>query len=374
MIKAIVSTLFRNLIKIIAISGVALIVYTVGLYFIYPVSFTAWTSVLPPDVQKNQGLAGLLGAQDFGAILGGAGSASSQLYGEILKSRSTAEYVASKINLTNYYGNIPKVELYEKFTRDLEVEVTKEGIIKIGFTAKTGYFGRDPKDKKAAAEFATLISNTCVLALDSINRHTMHNKAKLTREFIETRLNSTKQELDSAEHALAKFQAEHKTISLPDQLKAAIDAAAKVKSEIITAQIELEYLLKTVSEDAPEVVAAKSKLASLQKEYNKFQTNSDEIFVGFKDAPLLGVQLSDKYREVKVLSEVYLLLQQQYFKEMIQEQKDIPTLEVLDEAIPPIKASSPNMLFSMVTAGLLFFLLTFLYYFKKEDEVKKYLG
>lgn len=59
---------------------------------------------------------------------------------------------------------------------------------------------------------------------------------------------------------------------------------------------------------------------------------------------------------------------------MIQEQKDIPTLEVLDEAIPPIKASSPNMLFSMVTAGLLFFLLTFLYYFKKEDEVKKYLG
>lgn len=61
-----------------------------------------------------------------------------------------------------------------------------------------------------------------------------------------------------------------------------------MKSEIITAQIELEYLLKTVSEDAPEVVAAKSKLASLQKEYNKFQTNSDEIFVGFKDAPLLG--------------------------------------------------------------------------------------
>jgi len=372
-IKIFFSVLLKNYIKLLLISGVTLIIYTLALYFVYPVSFTAVSSVLPPEQQKAQGLAGLLGGQDLGGLISGTGSGSSQLYGEILKSRAASEFVAGKINLKEYYGDYPMVEIHSKLLKDLEIEVSKEGIIKVGFTAETGYFGRNDADKKDAAGFAAKISNTFVMALDSINRVKLHNKAKLTREFIETRLTRTKTELDSAEQQLAKFQQKNKAISLPEQLKAGIDAAAKVKSDIITSQIELEYLLKTMSEDAPEVQAARMKLNSLQREYNKFQSNSDELFVGFKDAPELGIKLSNYYREVKVLSEVYLLLQQQYFKELIQEQKDIPTIEILDKAVPPIRTSSPKMVQSIITAGILFFILTFLYYFKKEDEVKKYL-
>ncbi len=374
MIKVIFSVLLKNYIKIFSLSAVALLIYTLALYFVYPVSFTAVSTVLPPEQQKSQGLAGLLGGQDLGSLLGGGGSGSSQLYAEILKSRAASEYVANHIELKDYYGDYPMVELHSKLLRDLEVEVSKEGIIKVGFTIETGHFGRNDADKKAAAGFAAKLTNTFVMALDSINRFKLHNKAKLTREFIESRLTQTKTDLDSAEQELAKFQQQNKAISLPEQLKAAIDAAAKVKSDIIATQIELEYLLKTMNDDAPEVQAARMKLNSLQKEYNKFQSNSDELFIGFKDAPELGVKLSNYYREVKVLSEVYLLLQQQYFKELIQEQKDIPTIEILDSAVPPIRTSAPKMVQSMLTAGILFFILTFLYYFKKEDEVKKYLA
>ena len=373
MMRTVISVLYKNYIKILIISGLALAVYTLALYFVYPVSFTASSSVLPPEQQKAQGLAGLLGGQDLGGILSGSGSASSQLYGEILKSRAASEYVAARVDLKKYYGEYPMIELHNKLLKDLEVEVSKEGIIKVSFTAETGYFGRNDSDKKTAAEFAAKVSNIYVMALDSINRLKLHNKAKLTREFIESRLNSTKTELDSSEQQLAQFQKLNRAVSLPEQLKAAIDAAAKVKSDIISSQIQLEYLQKTMSENAPEVQAAKVRLNSLQREYNKFQTSNDELFVGFKDAPELGVKLSNLYRDVKVLSEVYLLLQQQYFKELIQEQKDIPTIEVLDSAIPPVRTSSPKMVQSIITAGLLFFLLSFLYYFKKEDEVKKYL-
>ena len=373
MMRTVISVLYKNYLKILIISSVALVIYTLALYFIYPVSYTASSSVLPPEQQKAQGLAGLLGGQDLGGILSGSGSASSQLYGEILKSRAASEYVAARVDLKKYYGEYPVIELHNKLLKDLEVEVSKEGIIKVSFTAETGYFGRNDADKKAAAGFAATVSNIYVMALDSINRLKLHNKAKLTRAFIESRLNSTKAELDSSEQQLAQFQKLNKAVSLPEQLKAAIDAAAKVKSDIISSQIQLEYLQKTMNENAPEVQAAKVRLNSLQREYNKFQSSSDELFVGFKDAPELGIKLSNLYRDVKVLSEVYLLLQQQYFKELIQEQKDIPTIEVLDSAIPPVRTSSPKMVQSIITAGLLFFLLSFLYYFKKEDEVKKYL-
>ena len=372
--KTIFSAFFKNYVKILGITFTVLVVYTVILYFVYPLTFTATSSVLPPESPKSQGLAGLLGGQDLGGLVTGGASGSSQLYAEIVKSRSATEYVIKKVDLKKYYNTSNLTELHSKILGDLEVEVTKEGIIKIGFSIKTGYFGRNDSDRKGAAEFAALVSNTFVAALDSINRSKLHSKAKLTREFIEGRLVTTKSDLDSAENAMAKFQKENKTIALPEQLKAAIDAAAKVKSDILATQIELEFRLKTMSETSPEVEAVKSKLASLQKEYNKFQTNSDELFVGFKEAPALGVKLSNYYREVRVLSEVYSLLQQQYFKELIQEQKDIPTIEVLDTAVPPLRTSSPKMFQSVLAAAFLFFTLTFLYYFRKEDEVKKYLS
>ena len=372
MIKTIFTAFFKNYIKIFAISFVALVVYTLLLYFIYPLTFTATASVLPPESPKSQGLAGLLGGQDLGGLVAGGATGNSQLYAEIVKSRSATEYVTKKIDLKDYYGSTNLTELHSKILGDLEVEVTKEGIIKVGFSVKTGYFGRNEGDRKKAADFSALISNTFVAALDSINRSKLHSKAKLTREFIEGRLATTKSDLDSAENSMAQFQKENKTISLPEQLKAAIDAAAKVKSDIIATQIELEFRMKTMSETSPEVEAVKSKLASLQKEYNKFQSNSDELFVGFKEAPALGVKLSNYYREVRVLSEVYSLLQQQYFKELIQEQKDIPTIEVLDSAVPPLRTSSPRMFQSVLAAAFLFFTLTFLYYFRKEDEVKRY--
>ncbi|MBP9122575.1 MAG: hypothetical protein KBF60_05480 [Ignavibacteriaceae bacterium] len=372
--KLILLVLQKSIFKMIVLSGIALVIYTVVLYFAYPLTFTSLATVLPPETQKATGLAGMLGAQDMGSLITGGASGNSQLYAEIIKSRSAANYVISRVDLKEYFGVKTNEEALVKTTGNVEVEVSKEGMIKIGFPIKTGYFGRNDLDKKKAAEFSALVCNTFVNALDSINRNKLHNKAKLTRQFIEGRLTQTKAELDSAELNYAKFQKENKTLSLPEQLKASIEVAAQVKSEIITTEIQLDYLQKTLSGDVQEVMEAKSKLQSLKKAYQKFQTNSDELFVGFKDAPELGMQLSNYFREVKVLNEVYSMLQQQYYKEIIQEQKDIPTIEVLDTATPPMRASSPQMFFSMIGAGLLFFLLTFLYYFKKEEEVKKYLN
>ncbi len=372
--KLILLVLQKNLFKMVVLSAIALVIYTVVLYFVYPLTFTSMATVLPPETQKATGLAGMLGAQDMGSLITGGASGNSQLYAEIIKSRSAGNYVISRVKLKEYFGVKTNEEALVKTTANVEVEVSKEGIIKIGFPVKTGFFGRNDVDKKKAAEFSSLVCNTFVNALDSINRNKLHNKAKLTRQFIEGRLIQTKAELDSAEFNYAQFQKANKTLSLPEQLKASIEVAAQVKSEIITTEIQLDYLQKTLSDDVQEVMEAKSKLQSLKKAYQKFQTNSDELFVGFKDAPELGMQLSNYFREVKILNEVYSMLQQQYYKEIIQEQKDIPTIEMLDTATPPMRASSPQMVISMLGAGLLFFLLTFLYYFKKEEEVKKYLS
>ena len=58
------------------------------------------------------------------------------------------------------------------------------------------------------------------------------------------------------------------------------------------------------------------------------------------------MELSKLMRTVKIKNEVYLLLQQQYYKERIQENRDVPTIDVLDEAIIPEKKVSPRIIYS----------------------------
>jgi uncharacterized protein involved in exopolysaccharide biosynthesis len=66
-----------------------------------------------------------------------------------------------------------------------------------------------------------------------------------------------------------------------------------------------------------------------------------------------------------------MLLQQQYYKERIQENRDLPTVEVLDKAIVPLRKSSPKTVFATVTGGIFIFLLMSL--FVVFSEQKKYL-
>ena len=53
------------------------------------------------------------------------------------------------------------------------------------------------------------------------------------------------------------------------------------------------------------------------------EMGNQDYLVAFKDVPEIGRELAQLVREVKVQNEVYMLLQQQYFKERIQENRDL---------------------------------------------------
>ena len=67
---------------------------------------------------------------------------------------------------------------------------------------------------------------------------------------------------------------------------------------------------------------------------------------------------SQLFREVEVKKEVYLTLQQQLELARIEEVKKSPILHILDEAVPPIKKSSPNRSIFLIVSGILGFCLS----------------
>lgn len=355
----ILNIILFNIRKILKVTILASLILFLILFLIYPITYNSPATILPPDNENQMGTLGsLLGGQDFSSLLtGDMSSANSQLYMEILKSRSAAEYVVNKFNLVDYYNKDNVYEAAEELTKHLNVGMSKEGIVKVSVSVSTSLIPLLFDNKDSVKEFSAKLSNAYVSALDSINREKLSSKAKKAREYIEVELVKTRASLDSVESALMNFQERNKTVSLPEQLSAAIDAAAKLKAEIVETEIQMGLLKSNLREDSKELIAVRKKLDELKGQYTRMELGNQDYLLAFSEVPELGKQLATLLREVKIQNQVYTMLQQEYYKEKIQENKDLPTVEVLDKAIPPLKASSPRVILSTITGGVFIFLL-----------------
>ena len=363
--------ILRNISFLLKTTIISAIVLFVILFLIYPITYDAEVTVLPPEQRdETSALSSLMGNGTFSGLLNfGSQSGNSQLFVEILKSRSASLFVVRRYNLRDYYNKSTDVEAASYLTGKLNIDLTKEGIIKLNVDVTSTLIPVIFDDNDSLKNMAALLSNSFVAALDSINKEKLTSKAKRARQYIERQIVRTKAVLDSVELRLMRFQDENKTISLPEQISAAIDAAAKIKTEIIQTEIELGFLETNLREDNQALIALRNKLAELREQYDKMQLGSKDYLLAFSDVPELGKKLADLLRDVKIQNEVYLLLQQQYYKEKIQENRDIATVEILDEAIPPLRKSSPKVIYSTVVGSIFIFLILSLFVAVKEKKV-----
>lgn len=366
----ILHTILNNIKSIIKITLISTVILFLILLFVYPHSYKAIVVVLPPEKGSSMdGLGSLLAGKDFSDLFTASiSNASSQLYIEILKSRSAALYVLKKLNLQKDYDEKDIINAAKKLSDDLEIDINKEGMIKLDVQVKTNpvpfIFDNIEYKKKLSAD----LSNTFIEALDKINREKLVSRSRRARIFIEEQLLQTKVKLDSVENALMDFQKKNKTLSLPDQIKTAIETAAQIKTEIAKTEVELGLMQYNVNKNDRTYLSLKKKLEQLRAQYSKIELGNQDYFVAFKDVPQLGRELSVLVREVKIQNEVYMLLQQQYYKEKIQENRDLPTVEILDEAVPPARKAAPQTIYATIVGGIFIFLLISVFYIFDEKR------
>ncbi len=369
----------HDILRVLLVNWKVIIKYTTGaaiVVFIYlllisPVTYKAPVTILPPtETDQLSGLGSLISGAGVGDFLTGKlAPGNSQLFLQILKSRTAAEYVIRKNNLLEFYNEEKEYLAIKQLQENLELDLSKEGIITLSVNVSSGYLPLVSSDISSIKKLSANISNSFVEALDSINREKVSYRAKRGREYIEQQLNITKTELDSAEVKLMEFQKKNKAVSLPDQLTSAIESAAKLKAEIVSTEIEIGLLEPNSRPDNRTLLALKKKLNQLNNEYEKFDIDSDDYLIAFSEVPELGMQLSKLVRTVKIKNEVYLLLQQQYYKEKIQENRDVPTVDILDEAIAPEKKDSPKIIYSTFISSLFVLLVISSYLIFREKKI-----
>lgn len=341
-----------------------------------PKTYTSTTTLLPPEDSGPSGLQSLLANSPVSFLdLGGLGASSADLFVEILKSRSVAEGVletkyAYKDTLQNLYqiwGINSREQAIKKLRSKTTVILNEQGIIQIAVELHH-------------PELAARVANAYVAELDRVNREKSVSKAKNSRTYIEEQLNLTQANLKKAATELAEYQSQFKALDLQEQTKVAIEKAGELKGTIIAKEVELQLALQIMKPDNPAVVRLQTELNELRKQFEHLQfgppagragnsvafEDKKDYFIPFSEVPEVGVRLAELLREVKVQETVWQLLNQQYYSAKIQEARDTPTVQVLDEAKPPERRTKPKRSLLVLVAGFLTFMFSVFWAFVLE--------
>ncbi len=341
--------------KLISIFLIVFIAVLIILSFIIPQKYETYSSLLPStNKSSSSGIASIM--EDIGGSsipLGSLGGGQNpKIFTDILLSRSIAEYVTDSCNLVermNWEGPVEK--LYDLLSDRIEVNVKTNGVIFIITYVDTPFLPSE-EDEAEAAKLVADIINTAVDGLDVINREKTVSNARKKRILIEKILNRKKSDLDSIDKVIEKFQKENKVMSLKEQTKAILDNTILVGTALAEAEIELNLLKQEFDESSAIVQGYEDNLNKLKEQYRRTQRGGmgedDDFSIPLSDIPELLRVYTDMLREQKILEKIIVFLETQKYQETIQEESDIPTVQVLDEAKPPIERSAPNRKFVVI--------------------------
>ena len=327
--------------------------------FLIPKTYESTTRLMPPDQESGSlsmaaalmGKAGLGPGSLAGNLLGVKGSGA--LFADILRSRTVQDRIIERFDLRKVYRD----RYWETARRDLSgytgiAEDRKSGVITISV---------QDHDPHRAAE----IAQAYVEELDRLVAQVSTSAARRERIFIEQRLKTVQQDLDTASQQFSEYASKNTAIDIKQQGVAMVEAAARLQGELIAAQSEAEGLEQIYTSNNVRVRSIRARISELKRQLEKLGGDSTNTGVNvptslqqlpsIRNLPILGVRWAELYRETKIQETVYELLTQQYELAKIEEAKEIPTVKILDLANVPERKSEPHRLVLMILGTLLAF-------------------
>jgi len=272
----------------------------------------------------------------------------------VLKSRTIAQAIVERFGLqARYRAAYPDDAV--KQLRDLTtIATSREGVISVKVE------DRDPAT-------AAAIANYYVELLDQQIARYGTGEASRQRMFLTGQLARSRVDLDAAEQALRRFQEQNRAIVLQDQTKGAIEAAARLKGEIMAAEVQLQVMKNFATEANPEIVALRRRIDEMNRQYAQMQFGERSVADGrgqkgdftvpFARVPELGLELVKLAREAKIQEVLVTLLTQQLEQARIAEARDTPVVQVLDRAVPAARYSRPRAARNGAIAGVIMLVL-----------------
>jgi uncharacterized protein involved in exopolysaccharide biosynthesis len=325
------------------------------LAFLIPTRYQSTARLMPPDNNPAGGLAMAAAALSGGAG-GGLGSIASDMLGlkstsdifvGILASRTVQDKLIQQFDLKKLYGVRRMEDARTELAEHTGVSVDRKSqIITITVT--------DHSPKRAAA-----MGEAYVVELNRLVAELSTSSARRERIFLEERLKTVSQDLESAEKEFSQFSSKNTAIDIKEQGKAMVEAAATLQGQYIAAESEFEGLKQLYTDKNVRVRSVRARMDELKHQLDKLggkgesmteasSLPGDSLYPSIRKLPLLGVEYADLYRRAKIQEAVLETLTKEYEMAKVQEVKEIPTVKVLDSANVPDKKSFPPRMLIMV--------------------------
>lgn len=336
----------RRLFLAVVLGGGAL---AAVLLLIMPETYVAGATLLPPD--RSDGGVSLTSIVQSSKSLDFAGlseNASAETLAKMIASRSVADSLITRFDLMKLYEMGPRLRpiAIDAVLANLDVSADRQGFITVSFSARTGWFPTSD-DEERTRKLVSQVVNAAIELLDQMNREKNIGKARRSREFLGVMRVRKRKELDSLQLRMQEFQKANKAYSISDQAQVSLDALIMIQTEINKKEIEIASA-ETEYQGGPILERLRSQLDLLRKQ--KAQMEAGNLGTSRTGFPLSGVpELMRQYvglkLDLEVATQVYTFIETQYHHEAVQEARDLPTVQVLDAATPPVFRSSPKRTF-----------------------------
>ena len=344
----------------LVVGGTLLVCVLAGaLSFLIPKEYEAMAQLLPPKEQKQGfGFSDLLSALPIPTLRLGEKGTPADIFIATLKSMHTRRSMVHTFALKDRYGVETMTDAVENLAEKTVIDKSEEGTIVISV------LDRDP-------QIAAKMANHYTVILDSTNKAIGQISARERMGFIQVLRIEGEARLDSVMGNLQKFQSEHNAISIEDQARAVIGAAAAMQTDAMELEIMRQGMIASGLDESHDRVKKLEREILLRQDAMTFLRDGlnvdsrsmmrgpqtlemeENLFLPLRDIPKVAQDYAILEKDVLVQKALMQLLLQQEAESLIESRNNTATVQVLDPAIPPEIKARPQRVLIVFIAGVL---------------------
>jgi len=324
-----------------------------AVYYLVEEKFEASATIIPSETSSLGGLSSMMKGLSGSAFgMGNVGVKNQiELYNTIIYSRSLLENILDTFQLMK----LRQVESREKALLNLKQSIMTTNNEDISFEIKV----RESSPKLAAdiVNFIVAHLNRTVIDLNI-------RKSKENREFIQKRYDEVVVNLQAAQDSLVLYQKRTGVIEPGAQMNATVTTIIDLETELAQKEIELEVIQNQVGIDAPQTKPLLTAVTKIKERLAKLKIGKDGsgLTLSVKKLPEDIAGYLSHFRNVEINQKLLEFVLPMYEQAKFEEQKEIPVIQIIDNAIPPEKKVWPprTIIAVLVSLGSTGLMLVFL--------------
>jgi capsule polysaccharide export protein KpsE/RkpR len=336
--------------------GILAVIFIISLFM--PQKFVADAAIMPPEAGStaSSNLASLLSAAPISLAASGAEAKTALLFMEIMRSRTLRENVIDSLSLeaSIVFRGMSRYEIQKTLEKATSVEIFKTGKVAVEIQVSTHWFPSS-EEVDSARRLSAQIANAFTAELDRMNRSTSTLRARRTRAYLERVIAQTLQATAVLQDSLQQFQQANKVLGLREQLELMASNASAVGAELAKERLILTLMQQEYQPESAPIRQQRQKVATLERQYEMIQhggiVSNDELSIPAEKLPALSREYMNIMRDLKTNEQVLAYLQSQRMQEVVQEERDVPTVVLLDSAVEPPNRTSPSRFLMMVVSS-----------------------